>query len=72
MKPPEGMGWSKVGAKGWLKKRFGAESTSSLSKQQLVDAIRLLEARIQDSEDSYESLLDMMVSEGRALGDPEA
>lgn len=70
MKAPDGLGWTKVGAKGWLKKRFGVESTGALTEAQQKDAELLLLARL-DSEDTYNTKVEMFANEGRCLGDGE-
>lgn len=70
MKAPDGLGWTKVGAKGWLKKRFGVESTGAMTEAQQKDAELLLLARL-DSEDTYNTKVEMFANEGRCLGDGE-
>jgi phage recombination protein Bet len=71
MKRPEGLGWTKVGAKGWLRKRFGVDSTGLLTDQQKRDAETLLVARMMDDdEQTYREHVALLASQGRCQGDP--
>lgn len=69
MKVPDGLGWTKVGAKGWLRKRFGVESTGALVEQQQKDAEVLLLARM-SSEEEYREHVALFSGQGRCLADP--
>ena len=69
MKAPDGLGWTTVGARGWLKKRFGADSTNKLTEQQQRDAETLLQARM-ESEKGYHELVELFASQGRCKADP--
>lgn len=69
MHPPDGLGWTTPGARGWLKKRFGVESTSKLTDQQQRDAEVLLLARM-DSEEAYHEHVRLFASQGRCKADP--
>lgn len=67
---PKGLGWAKPHAISWLKKRFGVEAPGDLNSRQAGDAKLLLLARL-DSEEKYNTRLEMLASEGRVLGDGE-
>jgi phage recombination protein Bet len=69
LKAPDGLGWTKVGAKGWLRKRFGTESTGSLTEQQKRDAETLLVARL-TSEQSYQEHVKLFAEQGRCQAAP--
>lgn len=69
-KAPEGLGWTKAGCLGWLKKRFGVEGTPAMSMQQLKDAQLLALAKM-TGEKEYEAKVAELASAGRVLGDGE-
>lgn len=69
LRAPDGLGWTKVGAKGWLRKRFGVDSTGALTEQQQRDAEVLLLARM-SSEDEYREHVTLFAGQGRCLPDP--
>jgi hypothetical protein len=69
MHPPDGLGWTTPGARGWLRKRFGTDSTNKLTDQQQRDAEVLLLARM-DSEDAYHEHVALFASQGRCKADP--
>lgn len=69
MKAPDGLGWTTVGARGWLKKRFGVDATNKLTDQQQRDAEVLLLARM-DSEEAYHEHVALFAGQGRCNADP--
>jgi len=71
-KKPDGMGWTKTGATGWIKKHFGRDGSAGMTDAQIEDAILLLSKRVTDGEEVYREGLRLMASEGRCLFGPDA
>lgn len=67
-KAPDGLGWTKQGAIGWLKKRFGEESTSALTEQQLKDAELLSLAKMMGDK-PYDEKVAELAAQGRCKAD---
>jgi hypothetical protein len=67
---PKGHGWAQPHAKAWLKQQFGVDSLVTLTAGQCADAKLLLLARL-ESEEKYQLRREMLISEGRVLGDGE-
>jgi len=71
MKAPDGLGWTKQGALGWLKKRFDVDSTSAMTPAQLKDAELLALAKMMGDK-PYDEKVAELAAQGRCKADAGA